>query len=79
MAAVRPPRGLPTNKEFLRFSTTRFISRSLMLLSMGTAPSEQKVFSSVHCPRAGGGGGGVGRECGEGRCGGWDVVEGGEV
>ena len=29
MAAVRPPRGLPTNKEFLRFSTTRFISRSL--------------------------------------------------
>ena len=30
MAAVRPPRGLPTNKEFLRFSTTRFISRSLM-------------------------------------------------
>jgi hypothetical protein len=28
---VRPPRGLPTNKEFLRFNTTRFISRSLVL------------------------------------------------
>src|ERR1700743_3455446 len=37
MAAVRPPRGLPTNKEFLRLSTTRFISRSDTLLSMGTA------------------------------------------
>ena len=31
---MRPPRGLPTNNEFLRFSTTRFISRSLTLLSM---------------------------------------------
>ena len=36
MAAVRPPRGLPTNNEFLRFGTTRLISRSLRLLSMGT-------------------------------------------
>ena len=47
IAAVRPPRGLPTNKEFFLFNTTRFISRSLALLSMGTAPSEQKTFSSV--------------------------------
>src|SRR6266481_5054536 len=39
IAAVRPPRGFPTNSEFLRFRTTRFISRSLTLLSMGTAPS----------------------------------------
>jgi hypothetical protein len=36
IAAVRPPRGLPTNREFLRLSTTRFISRSLTLLSIGT-------------------------------------------
>src|ERR1700723_2704841 len=48
IAAVRPPRGLPTNKEFLRFSTTRFISRSETLLSIGTAPSLQKTFSSAH-------------------------------
>jgi hypothetical protein len=41
--AVRPPRGLPTNNEFLRFNTTRLISRSLTLLSMGTARSRQKV------------------------------------
>ncbi|MHB1960169.1 MAG: hypothetical protein ACYCO5_14240 [Acidobacteriaceae bacterium] len=32
----------------MRWSTTRFISRSEMLLSMATAPSEQKTFSSVH-------------------------------
>jgi hypothetical protein len=32
----------------LRFSTTRFISRSLALLSMATAPSEQNTFSSCH-------------------------------
>ena len=51
MAAVRPPRGLPTNNEFLRLSTTRFISRSLPLLSMGTAPSEQKTLSSAHWPK----------------------------
>jgi len=37
--------------EFLRFSTTRFISRSLTLLSIGTAPSEQYTFSSSHRPR----------------------------
>ena len=29
IAAVRPPRGLPTKREFLRLRTTRFISRSL--------------------------------------------------
>jgi hypothetical protein len=29
MAAVLPPRGLPTDKEFFRFSSMRFISRSL--------------------------------------------------
>jgi hypothetical protein len=29
MAAVRPPRGLPTKREFFRFNTIRFISRSL--------------------------------------------------
>jgi hypothetical protein len=29
IAAVWPPSSFPTNKEFLRFSTTRFISRSL--------------------------------------------------
>src|SRR5215813_2585846 len=52
MAAVLPPRGLPTNKEFFRFSTTRFISRSLTLLSIGTAPSEQNTFSSAHWLRA---------------------------
>lgn len=39
------------NKEFFRFSTTRFISRSLTLLSMGTPPSEQKTFSSARWPR----------------------------
>jgi hypothetical protein len=39
IVAVRPPRELPTNKEFLRFSTTRFISRSETSLSIGTAPS----------------------------------------
>src|SRR6266478_2887719 len=50
MAAVRPPRGLPTKREFFLFSTTRFISRSLTLLSMGTAPSVQNTFSSVHWP-----------------------------
>jgi len=44
----RPPRGLPTNREFFRLSTTRFISRSLTLLSMGTAPSEQNTFCSAH-------------------------------
>src|SRR6266566_1852749 len=38
---------LPTNKEFFLFNTIRFISRSLALLSMGTAPSEQKTFSSA--------------------------------
>src|SRR5438874_12976824 len=47
IANVRPPRGLPTKREFFRFNTTRFISRSLTLLSMGTAPSEQKMFSSA--------------------------------
>jgi hypothetical protein len=48
IAAVRPPRGFPTNNELFRFSTTRFISRSLILLSMGTAPSKQReVFRSV--------------------------------
>jgi hypothetical protein len=51
MAAVLPPRGLPTKSEFFRFRTMRFISRSLTLLSMGTAPSEQKTFSSFHCKR----------------------------
>ena len=35
MAAVRQPRELPTNNEFLRFKTTRLMSRSLMLLSTG--------------------------------------------
>jgi hypothetical protein len=45
IAADRPPR-IPTNKEFFRFKTTRFISRSLTLLSIGTASSEQKTFSS---------------------------------
>src|SRR5438105_2085038 len=29
IANVRPPRGLPTKREFFRFNTTRFISRSL--------------------------------------------------
>jgi hypothetical protein len=43
---------LPTNSEFLRLSMMRFISRSLMLLSIGTAPSVQKTFSSGHWPRA---------------------------
>jgi hypothetical protein len=33
IAAVRPLRELPTNKEFLGFSTIRFISRSETLLS----------------------------------------------
>jgi hypothetical protein len=32
----------------LRLSTMRFISRSLTLLSMGTAPSEQNMFCSAH-------------------------------
>ncbi len=36
---LRPPARLPTKSEFLRLRTTRFISRSLTLLSMGTAPS----------------------------------------
>lgn len=49
-AAVRPPRGLPSNKEFLRLITTRFMSRSLTLLSMGTAPSEANTVSSCHWP-----------------------------
>lgn len=48
MAAVLPPRGLPTNNELLQFKTTRFIFLSETLLSMGTAPSEQKTFSSAH-------------------------------
>ena len=43
---------LPTTSEFFRLSTTRFISRSEMLLSMGTAPSAQNTFSSVHWPSA---------------------------
>jgi RHS repeat-associated protein len=50
IAPVRPPCALPTNSEFLRFSTTRFISRSLTLLSIGTAPSRENTFSSSHCP-----------------------------
>ena len=37
--AVRPPRGLLTKSEVLRFSATRFISRLLTLLSVGTAPA----------------------------------------
>src|SRR6516165_1285486 len=48
IAAVLPPRGLPTNREFLRWSTTRFISRSLTLLTMGTAPSEVNTVSASH-------------------------------
>jgi hypothetical protein len=49
IAGVRPPRGLPTNRQFFRLSTTRFISRSLTLLSMSTtAPSEQNTFCSAH-------------------------------
>jgi hypothetical protein len=51
IAAVLPQRGFPTNGEFLRLSTTRFISRSLTLLSMGIAPSEQNTFSSAHWVR----------------------------
>jgi hypothetical protein len=47
MAAVLPPRGLPTKSEFFRFRTMRFISRSLTLLSIGIAPSEQKTFTSL--------------------------------
>src|SRR5271168_2316210 len=43
-------RGLPTNKEFLRLSTIRFISRSLTLLSMGTAPSVVNTVSASHWP-----------------------------
>jgi hypothetical protein len=35
IAADRPPRAFPTNKEFFRFKTTRFISRSLTFLSIG--------------------------------------------
>src|SRR5580693_2833940 len=31
IANVRPPRGLPTKREFFLFNTTRFISRSLAL------------------------------------------------
>jgi len=50
IAAVLPPRGLPTKRLFLRLRTTRFISRSETLLSMLTAPSEQNTFSSVHWP-----------------------------
>jgi hypothetical protein len=46
MAAFWQPRSLPTNRLFLRFSTTRFISRSLTLLSIGTAPSPASTFSS---------------------------------
>ena len=48
IAAVCPPRSLPTNKEFLRLRTMRFISRSEMLLSSGTAPSVVKTFNSFH-------------------------------
>src|ERR1700736_568060 len=51
MAAVLPPRAFPTKSEFFRLRTTRFISLSLTLLSMGTTPSEQKTFSSFHWPR----------------------------
>ena len=36
------------NNEFFRLRTTRFISRSLTLLSIGTALSEQKTFNSAH-------------------------------
>jgi hypothetical protein len=32
IAAVRPSRGLPTNKEFFLFNTTRFISRSHIVI-----------------------------------------------
>jgi hypothetical protein len=52
MAAVVPPRALPTKSEFFRLRTTRFISLSLTLLSMGTAPSVKKTFSSFHWLRA---------------------------
>jgi len=42
----------PRTAEFLRFSIPRFISRSLTLLSMGTAPSEQKTRSVLpHWPK----------------------------
>jgi hypothetical protein len=39
---------VPTKREFWRLRTTRFISRSETLLSMGTVPSSQKTFSSFH-------------------------------
>jgi hypothetical protein len=48
MAAVLPPRAFPTKTEFFRLRTMRFISRSDTLLSMGTAPSVEKTFSSFH-------------------------------
>ncbi len=41
IAAVRPPRGSPTKSEFLRFRTTRFISRSLTC-SPGTGKRQQR-------------------------------------
>ena len=51
IAAVLPPRGLPTKRLFLRLRTTRFISRSETLLSMLTAPSEQNTFWLSPGPR----------------------------
>jgi len=48
IAAFQPPRGFPTKRLFFRFKITRFISRSLTLLSMGTAPSVENTFNSVH-------------------------------
>src|SRR5271165_2061496 len=56
IAAVRPPRGLPTNKEFLRLSTTRFISRSLHIVIDGHGAISQEHVQRlplaervVHC------------------------------
>jgi hypothetical protein len=46
-----PPR-IAADSEFLQFSSTRFMSRSLTLLSFGTAPLPQNAVSSAHWPSA---------------------------
>ena len=45
IAAVPSPRRLPANNELMRSSAMFFISRSLTLFSMGTAPSERNRFN----------------------------------
>ena len=43
-----PATRVADEREFLRLRTTRFISRSLTLLSMGTAPSVVNTVSASH-------------------------------